>query len=874
MHHLRFSELAQASYPICFLVPTIRKDEIQKAYLDPYAVDPDEVIVLDLHYSRTSKKTSMTEIKAYISEELMPVLNDMGVGYIAVADSDYFKALTKTVKVDVNLGYVLDCAFGPQKVVYVPNYRQIFYDPEKVVAKISQGVNALLEHRAGSYQKPGTGVVQFEVYPMTTEQIENCLEELLVMDKPLSIDIETFDLKPHKAGIGTISFAWSKHEGITFPVDNWGVSHGPQIRNEPVRVLLRSFFERFRQKAIYHNIAFDVSVLIYQLYMDDITDTKGLLKGMDVLLRDWDCTKLISYLATNSCSGNKLSLKDQAQEFAGNYAMGEDIKDITKIPLDKLLRYNLIDCLSTWYVREKHWDTLIQDDQHELYEGLFKATTTDIIQMQLTGLPVNMDQVKIIRATMEADQQAALKGLQASPIVQQFTDRLRQQYVDKRNAELKKKQITLRCIEVTRVEFNPGSSVQLQDLLYEQLGLPVIAFTDSKQPSTKVKVLKDLKNHTQDPEILSFLDLLVDLSSVAIILETFIPALEDAVPGKDGWHYLCGNFNLGGTVSGRLSSSNPNLQNLPANSVYAKLIKSCIEAPAGWILLGLDFASLEDRISALTTRDPQKLKVYTDGFDGHALRAVAYFGEHMPDIDPTSVASVNLLAEKVNGKPHKYAHHRQNSKAPTFLLTYGGTYMGLIANCGFTQELALEIERRYHELYKVSDAWVAAKLNQASKDGYVTAAFGLRVRTPLLAQVIRGNRATPHEAEAEGRTAGNALGQSWCLLNSRAWTQFLSGVRKSEYREDIRPCAQIHDAGYALVRDNVVVVAYTNKHLVDAVQWQNHPDIWHDEVKLGGEVSLFWPTWADEIVIPNGADADDILNQIQKRFSDDDCIAA
>ena len=250
----------------------------------------------------------------------------------------------------------------------------------------------------------------------------------------------------------------------------------------------------------------------------------------------------------------------------------------------------------------------------------------------------------------------------------------------------------------------------------------------------------------------------------------------------------------------------------------------------------------------------------TDGFDGHAMRAVAYFGDHMPDIDPNSVESVNQIAEK----GHKYGKWRQDSKAPTFALTYQGTYITLMANCGFSKELAQQVEARYHELYVVSDNWIAAKLDQASKDGYITAAFGLRVRTPLLHQVIRGNRRTPFEAEAEGRTAGNALGQSWCLLNSRAGVEFMGKVRSSQYRNDIKPCAQIHDANYMLVRDDIDVIRYANEHIVKACEWQDHPDIWHDEVKLGGEFSIFYPTWAEEVGIPNGASAAQVYQAFEK----------
>jgi DNA polymerase-1 len=227
----------------------------------------------------------------------------------------------------------------------------------------------------------------------------------------------------------------------------------------------------------------------------------------------------------------------------------------------------------------------------------------------------------------------------------------------------------------------------------------------------------------------------------------------------------------------------------------------------------------------------------------------------MPDIDPNDVESINSIAVK-------YKPIRNRSKTPTFALTYDGTYITLMAQ-GFSKEEAKQIEASFKELYKVSIQWVQGKLDQASKDGYITAAFGLRVRTPLLAQVIRKTSKTPHEAEAEGRSAGNALGQSWCLLNNRAWVEFMGKVRKSKYRLDIRPCAQIHDAGYALVRDDVETLAWMNEHLVKAVQWQEHPDIAHDQVKLGGELSIFYPSWAKEIVIPNGAKEDEIAECIE-----------
>ena len=86
----------------------------------------------------------------------------------------------------------------------------------------------------------------------------------------------------------------------------------------------------------------------------------------------------------------------------------------------------------------------------------------------------------------------------------------------------------------------------------------------------------------------------------------------------------------------RLFLNTKNLQQLPSGSTYGKLIKKCFKAPKGWLFCGADFSSLEDYISALTTKDPNKLKVYSDGYDGHCLRAYAYFKDELPEVRQAS----------------------------------------------------------------------------------------------------------------------------------------------------------------------------------------------------------------------------------------------
>lgn len=221
---------------------------------------------------------------------------------------------------------------------------------------------------------------------------------------------------------------------------------------------------------------------------------------------------------------------------------------------------------------------------------------------------------------------------------------------------------------------------------------------------------------------------------------------------------------------------------------------------------------------------------------------------------------------RINSIKVNYPAYRQDSKSPTFALTYQGTYITLMANCGFSKELAQTVEARYHQLYVISDQWVADKLDQACKDGFVTLAFGLRLRTPLLKQVVLGTSKTPYEAAAEGRTAGNALGQSWCMLNSRAVSGFMKKVRNSKHRLDIKPCSQIHDASYYLIKDDMETLLYTNTHLSHEVSWQEDPLIQNEHIKMSGSLAIFYPNWSQSFDIPNDADEPKVKTLIKKHL--------
>lgn len=195
-------------------------------------------------------------------------------------------------------------------------------------------------------------------------------------------------------------------------------------------------------------------------------------------------------------------------------------------------------------------------------------------------------------------------------------------------------------------------------------------------------------------------------------------------------------------------------------------------------------------------------------------------------------------------------------------MTYQGTWMTLVKNCGFTEEEAKRIEKAYHDLYKVSDEWSRTLLERAGREGYVTGAFGLRVRTPFLYRTVRGLKVTPKEAEAEARTANNAAVQGYGMLTVRAIKAFMEKVRNSPYRTKIRVCNIIHDAAYFLVEDDIDTFLWLNENLVKEFQWQEDPAIAHDKVHLGGEVSIFQPDWSHELTIPNDCSREELLSLV------------
>jgi DNA polymerase-1 len=259
-----------------------------------------------------------------------------------------------------------------------------------------------------------------------------------------------------------------------------------------------------------------------------------------------------------------------------------------------------------------------------------------------------------------------------------------------------------------------------------------------------------------------------------------------------------------------------------------------------WLFWGADFNALEEKVGTILSDDPNRKKVYTDGYDGHCLRAFRYFGESMLDIkDEWNAASTE--AEKVriiNSIEIRYPKLRSRSKAPTFALQYQGTWYTLMTRAGFSKKEAKAIEKAYNEMYAVSIAFARKNVKFAIKHGYVKLAFGLRLRTPVLERTTGDIDNLPYMAQEEGRSANNAVTQSWGMLINRTTIAFDNALYESQYRESIILSNTIHDALYGLVRNEAGPVKFLNDNLIKEMEWNDHPLIFSTEVPMGATLEI------------------------------------
>jgi DNA polymerase-1 len=473
MNHLSFKDKDTYSIALLIKESAFKKNEIQ----EHYPIDLDDTICLSLQYD-SNGKAPVSLIKEVLSN-VLKVCKHLQVKTLFVCDTAYFKTLTKLGKAEPHYGSIVKCAITGYDfdVILCPNYQALFYNPS-IQAKVDLAIATLDQHTKGTHTSLGLGIIHFEAYPDNLDSIKEWLYKLLKQPF-LTCDIETLGLALDEAELASISFAWNQHKGIAFLVS-------PEIKP-----LLVEFFRIYEGTLIFHRATFDITHLVFRLFMKDYLDYSGLLDGLHTMTKSLEDSQVITYLATNSTAGNDLKLKNLALEFAGNYGILDDEVTVKDIPTDELLKYNLVDTLATWYVYNKYKPIMIADNQLDIYESIMLPSIKSIVHMQLIGFPMEYSEIKKASKELNKIQKRHLNSLSNNKLIQDFEWLLQKEAFIKKNKELKKKYIP---ISGFKTSLNSNSGIQVAKLLYEYLEFPIINTTDTGLPATDKDTLIALYN--------------------------------------------------------------------------------------------------------------------------------------------------------------------------------------------------------------------------------------------------------------------------------------------------------------------------------------------------------------------------------------------
>lgn len=268
-----------------------------------------------------------------------------------------------------------------------------------------------------------------------------------------------------------------------------------------------------------------------------------------------------------------------------------------------------------------------------------------------------------------------------------------------RQLEERLNELSQKAFDEAGSEFNPGSPKQLREILFDRLGLPPQRKTPSGQPSTAEDVLQELAAQGH-----ALPKLILEHRSLAKLKNTYSDRLPERIHPRTGRVHT--HYHQAVTATGRLSSSNPNLQNIPVRTAEGRRIRKAFVAPPGSVLLAADYSQIELRIMAHLSRDERLLQAFRDGQDIHRATAAEVFEEPLNKVT---------------------ADQRRAAKAINFGLMYGMSAWGLARQLEMNRAEAQAWIDRYFERYTGVHAFMDEIRKTARSQGYVETLFGRRL---------------------------------------------------------------------------------------------------------------------------------------------------
>ncbi|EKZ8660134.1 DNA polymerase I [Vibrio alginolyticus] len=474
-----------------------------------------------------------------------------------------------------------------------------------------------------------------------------------------AFDTETDNLDYMLANLVGLSFAVDEGIAAYVPVAHDYLDAPEQLDRDWVLEQLKPILEDAAKAKVGQNLKYDASVLARY----DIE-----LKGIkhDTMLESYiynsvggkhDMDSLALRFLQHSCIS--------FEQIAGK---GKNQLTFNQIELEQASPYAAEDADVTLRLHNRLFANIEQDESLKtVYEEIEMPLVPVLSRIERTG--VFIDEMKLSAQSVE------------------ITARL---------DELEKK-----AYEIAEQEFNMNSPKQLQAILFEKMGLPVVKKTPSGTPSTNEEVLQELALDYPLPK------LILEYRGLAKLKSTYTDKLPKMINPSTGRVHT--SYHQAVTATGRLSSTDPNLQNIPIRNEAGRRIRQAFVAPSGHKILAVDYSQIELRIMAHLSGDQALLDAFRDGKDIHAATAAEIMGVSIEDVS---------------------SEQRRRAKAVNFGLIYGMSAFGLAKQLGIPRGEAQAYMDTYFERYPGVMQYMEDTRSTAADKGYVETIFGRRLHLP------------------------------------------------------------------------------------------------------------------------------------------------
>jgi DNA polymerase-1 len=541
-----------------------------------------------------------------------------------------------------------------------------------------------------------------------------------------AFDTETTSLEYMKAEIVGVSFAVSPGVAAYLPLRHDYAGAPDQLDRDASLARLKPLLESARHAKVGHHLKYDAHVLA----------NHGIrLDGMrfDSMLESYVWNSTATRHDMDSAAEKYLGIRTiHYEDVAGK---GARQIPFSQVPVDKAAEYSAEDADVTLRLHEVLWPQICSVPALKtLYEECEQPLVPVLARMEEHGVLLDRQMLRT----------------QSSELARRLQEILAEAH------------------QVAGAPFNLDSPKQLGNILFEKMQLPVLRKTPTGQPSTAEDVLEDLAKNYPLPR------LILEHRNLAKLKSTYTDKLPEQINARTGRVHT--SYHQAVAATGRLSSQDPNLQNIPIRTPEGRRIRQAFIAPPGHVLLAADYSQIELRIMAHLSQDDGLLSAFAGDQDIHQATASEVFGTPLNEVT---------------------ADQRRSAKAVNFGLIYGMSAFGLAAQLGIPRGTAQEYIDLYFARYPGVKRYMEETRSQARELGYVETVFGRRLYLPDI------NARNKQFAQAAERAAINAPMQGTAadvikraMIAVDAWCG--DGARGA------RLIMQVHDELVLEVRDDRV----------------------------------------------------------------------